>query len=165
MRQRRAAVVCGTYRNDPEHRPFFSGRAEASLAGVAGGRRWRASLAGVAGGRRWRSRRRSRTKTAVISITGTKTRHTHKPRKHQTAHCAATRPPPPPCAAVAAVVRARAYTRSLTSVVASRCRRHRRCRRRCRCRTLRSCLRGHKTTGAGVVSLSVKKAGSVSTCM
>ena len=57
-------------------------------AGVAGGRRWRASLAGVraslagvAGG----CRRRSRTKTAVISIKGTKTRHTHKPKK-QTAH-------------------------------------------------------------------------------
>ena len=55
-------------------------------------------------------------------------------------------------AAVAAVDRARANTRFLTSIVASRCRCRRCCRRRCRCRTLRSCLRGLKTTGAGVVS-------------
>ena len=62
------------------HRPLRSSWAMAA-AGVAGGRRWRASLAGVAGGRR----RRSRTKIAVMSIKGTKTRHTHKPRK-QSAH-------------------------------------------------------------------------------
>ena len=61
----------------PTHaNPLLSSQVMAT-AGVAGGRRWRASLAGVAGGRR----RRSRTKIAVISTKGTKTRHTHKPRK------------------------------------------------------------------------------------
>ena len=44
--------------NCPGHHPWVSGRvvaSAASLAGVAGGRRWRASLAGVTGGRRWRA--------------------------------------------------------------------------------------------------------------
>ena len=42
----------------PQAQPWVSGRvvaSAASLAGFAGGRRWRASLAGVAGGRRWRA--------------------------------------------------------------------------------------------------------------
>ena len=51
----------------------------------AGERRWLASLAGVAGGRR----RRSRKKIAVISIAGTKTRYTYKPRKQNSAPRAA----------------------------------------------------------------------------
>ena len=87
------AVTCRGYSLDLKDPPWASPiafepahggggrRWRAPLAGVAGGRRWRASLAGVAGGRR----RRSRTKIAVISIKGTKTCHTHKPRK-QTAH-------------------------------------------------------------------------------
>ena len=77
-------LFTGPKRPTPGNANFFRAgpwRRRASLAGVAGGRRWRASLAGVAGG----CRRRSRTKTAVISIKGTKTRHTHKPPK-QTAH-------------------------------------------------------------------------------
>ena len=82
-----ATATCRGCLRDLQKRPRAPPVLFGSCRGVAGGRRWRASLAGVAGGRRWRSRRRSRTKTAVISITGTKTRHTHKPRKHQTAHC------------------------------------------------------------------------------
>ena len=54
-----------------------------------------------------------------------------------------------------------------TSVAVSRRRRRRRRRRRlrCRCRTPRSCLGGHKTTGAGVVSsINFRQRWSVAGC-
>ena len=74
------AVTCRGYSKDPKYPPRASPITFEPGDGVVG-RRWRASLVDIAGGRR----RRSRTKIAVISIKGTKTRYTHEPRT-QTAH-------------------------------------------------------------------------------
>ena len=72
-------AVYGTYARDLKE------RTRASPAASGGWRRrcWRASLAGVAGGRRWRSP----TKRPAIPITGTKTPHSPIHRKQHTAHC------------------------------------------------------------------------------
>ena len=67
-------------KNCPGHRPWVPNRdvaSAASLAGVAGRRRWPASLA---------SRRRSRTKRTESSTKPTKTFHSPVHRKQRTAH-------------------------------------------------------------------------------